>query len=332
MRYVIYGAGAIGGVIAARLSRVRRRVAVIARGDHLDAIKAGGLRFESPNESFVASIDAVGHPGDLDWTPDDVVFLCMKSQDTEAALLALREAASSFVPVVCAQNGVANERMALRRFDRVYAMVVMLPATHLEPGLVVAQSKAAPGILDLGRYPGGIDVRTERVAADLEAAAFSARPDSRVMRFKYTKLLMNLGNALHAACGADPAAGGILAEARAEGERCYAAAGIDHASATEFAERRGDRIQPVPVGRRTRGGSSSWQSLARQRGSIEADYLNGEIALLGRLHGIPTPVNATLQDVANELAASRGAPGSVPLDEVRRRIEERASAARADPS
>jgi len=323
MRYVIYGVGAIGGVIAARLAHAGKRVAVIARGEHLDAVKARGLRFESPNEAFVASVDAAGHPGDLDWEPDDVVFLCMKTQDSEAALLALREAAGSSVPVVCAQNGVANERMALRRFESVYAMVVMLPATHLEPGLVVAQSRAAPGILDMGCYPGGVDARAESVAADLEAAAFSARPDARVMRFKYTKLLMNLGNALHAACGAVPSAGGILAEARAEGERCYAAAGIDFASPAEFAERRGDLIQPVAVAGRTRGGSSSWQSLARQRGSIEADYLNGEIVLLGRQHGIPTPTNATLQDVANELAAARSAPGSYPLDELNRRIDAR---------
>ncbi|MGH0035488.1 MAG: ketopantoate reductase family protein [Myxococcota bacterium] len=324
MRYVIYGAGAIGGVIAARLARAGRRVVAIARGEHLAAVRAKGLRFESPRESFVADVEAVGHPGELAWEPEDVVFLCTKTQDSEAALLALREAAGSSPAVVCAQNGVANERMALRRFDRVYAMVVMLPATHLEPGLVVAQSKAAPGILDLGRYPGGIDAEAERIAADLEGAAFSARPDPEVMRFKYTKLLMNLGNALHAACGADPAAAGILAEARAEAERCYAAAGIDHASAAEFAERRGDLIQPVAVGNRTRGGSSSWQSLARKSGSIEADYLNGEIALLGRQHGIPTPTNATLQDVSNELAAARGAPGSVPLDELKRRIEARA--------
>jgi 2-dehydropantoate 2-reductase len=324
MRYVIYGAGAIGGTIAARLARARRRVAVIARGAHLDAIQAGGLRLESPNESFTVSIDAVGHPGDLDWEPDDVVLLCTKTQDSEAALLALREAVGSSVAVICAQNGVANERMALRRFDRVYAMVVMLPATHLEPGLIVALSKAVPGILDLGSYPGGIDARAERIAADLESAGFSARPDAAVMRFKYTKLLMNLGNALHAACTPGPAAGDILAAARAEGERCYAAAGIAYASAAEFAARRGDLIQPVPVGNRTRGGSSSWQSLARQRGSIEADYLNGEIVLLGRLHGIPTPTNAALQDVANELAASRGAPGSYPLDELSRRIEARA--------
>jgi len=206
MRYVIYGAGAIGGTIGARLARARKHVVVIARGDHLDAIKTYGLRLESPNESFVASVEAVGHLGELEWEPDDVVLLCTKTEGSEAALLALREAGGSSVAVVCAQSSVANERMALRRFDNVYAMVVMLPATHLKPSLIVAQSKAVPGILDLGSYPRGVDTRAERIAADVESATFSARPDARVTRFKYTKLLMNLGNALHAACAPGRAA------------------------------------------------------------------------------------------------------------------------------
>jgi 2-dehydropantoate 2-reductase len=70
------------------------------------------------------------------------------------------------------------------------------------------------------------------------------------------------------------------------------------------------------VGGRRRGGGSSWQSLARGTGTIETDYLNGEIVLLGRLHGVPTPVNATVQRVARELAASGAPPASMSPDEL----------------
>ncbi len=69
-----------------------------------------------------------------------------------------------------------------------------------------------------------------------------------------------------------------------------------------------------------RGGGSSWQSLARRAGSIEADYLNGEIALLGRLHGVATPVNAALQEVANELARAGDPPESLSFAELLERI------------
>ena len=57
-----------------------------------------------------------------------------------------------------------------------------------------------------------------------------------------------------------------------------------------------------------RSGGSTWQSLARGAGSIESDYLNGEIVLLGRLHGVPTPVNAVLQRRARQAVAAGSAP------------------------
>ncbi len=320
MRTIVYGAGAIGGVIAARLASAGRDVVVIARGRHLEAIQSGGLRYASPNEELTIPLDAVGHPAEIDWKANDIVLMCMKTQDTESALDALRAAAGCKVPIFCCQNGVANERMALRRFERVYGVVVMLPAAHMESGTVIAQSKAAPGILDVGRYPEGIDDLSRQVAENLETASFSARANPRIMRFKYAKLLLNLGNALQAACNAEDAGNEIIGRARAEAVSCFEAAGIDCAGNEEFKERRGDLIQLAPVKGWMRGGGSSWQSLKRGLGSIEADYLNGEIALLGRLHGVETPVNRVLQQVANEVARAGGEPGSFPFAELLERI------------
>jgi 2-dehydropantoate 2-reductase len=82
---------------------------------------------------------------------------------------------------------------------------------------------------------------------------------------------------------------------------------------------RGD-FRLAPAGETQRAGGSSWQSLQRGAGSIEADYLNGEIALLGALHGVPTPVNRLVQRVANELARDGKPPGSITPDELRRQL------------
>ena len=71
-----------------------------------------------------------------------------------------------------------------------------------------------------------------------------------------------------------------------------------------------------PVNGEMRGGGSSWQSLARGTRSIEADYLNGEIVTLGRLHGVPTPANALMQRIANAQARVGAPPQSVPVAEV----------------
>jgi 2-dehydropantoate 2-reductase len=70
-------------------------------------------------------------------------------------------------------------------------------------------------------------------------------------------------------------------------------------------------VQARPVNGSARSGGSSWQSLARGTGSIEADFLNGEIVLLGREHGVPTPVNEALQRLANQAAREGSAPGSM---------------------
>ncbi|GAA3012037.1 hypothetical protein GCM10017559_38610 [Streptosporangium longisporum] len=86
----------------------------------------------------------------------------------------------------------------------------------------------------------------------------------------------------------------------------------------------GDRIRLLEVEGTERGGGSSWQSLARGTGSIEADHLNGEITLLARLHGTAAPVNETLQRVANAFARERRAPGSMPVSELLDLIDRRA--------
>ena len=72
------------------------------------------------------------------------------------------------------QNGVANERLALRRFPNVHGVTVMMPASFLDPGEVAAFSTPRHGIFDIGRYPAGSDADDERLAAALEAANIAA--------------------------------------------------------------------------------------------------------------------------------------------------------------
>jgi 2-dehydropantoate 2-reductase len=134
------------------------------------------------------------------------------------------------------------------------------------------------------------------------------------MGWKHQKLLSNLGNAIEAAAGPEARGGDLHERARAEALACYAAAGVVLPTREEEAERRAALSSVRPVAGEQRRGGSSWQSLARGAGSIEADWLNGEIALLGRLHGVPTPVNSGLQRVANRLAREQREPGSLTLE------------------
>ena len=319
MRYVIYGAGAVGGVIGAKLFEHGHDVVLIARGAHLDTIRSKGLTFQTPIETTVLPIAAVGNPSEIEWRDGDVVLLTTKTQQSERALDDLRAATPIDVPIVCAQNGVENERMALRRFSHVYAMLVLLPANHLEPGAVSASMAPISGVLDAGCYPSGEDHLIMRVTSDLDASGFSAHSVHDVMRWKYAKLLSNLGNAIQAACGRGDTRA-LHARAREESIACYRAAGIEWASDEEILERRKPMSPMSAIAGQQRGGGSSWQSLARGTGSIESDYLNGEIALLGRLHGIETPVNAALQRIGDRMAREGAAPESMSVAEVEREI------------
>lgn len=317
-RWVVLGAGAIGGTIGGRLAQGGAEVAFVARGAHGAAL-ADGLVFRDPDGEVRLAVPTVFTPAEIGWRDGDVAILATKTQDALPAIEALAAAAPA-TPVVCATNGVEAERLALRRFEAVHGMCVMLPAAHLAPGIVEASSAPCSGVLDVGLATGGTDDVDHDLAAALRAGAFVADAEPDVMRRKRTKLLLNLANVLDAACGRRHGTGEIIRAAKAEGVAVFDAAGLTYASDEEDLARRGDHIQPRPVGGAERGGGSTWQSLARGLASTEADYLNGEIVLLGRQHGVATPVNAGLQRLARHLVATGASPGAMPVDELDRWI------------
>ncbi|MBA2715837.1 MAG: ketopantoate reductase family protein [Propionibacteriales bacterium] len=309
MRLVVFGAGAVGGVVGALLHRSGHDVVLIARGDHLTAIQRDGLRLVSPTSASVEHVRAVATPADVDWRVDDVVLLAVKSDATVAALSALAAVAPPGVALVSLQNGVANEPAALRWFEHVYGVCVMAPTGHLEPGVVEAHCAPTPAILDIGRYPGGIDATARAVASAFTDAGIVSQSRPDIMGWKYRKLLMNLGNAVYAVCSRGDGFDELRDRIRLEGESALTAAGIEVISEAEDRARRGDILQSKPITGRPRGGGSSWQSLERRTGAIETDYLNGEIVWLGRRYGVATPANELIRREANRLAAARSGPG-----------------------
>jgi 2-dehydropantoate 2-reductase len=314
MRYVILGAGAIGGAMGGRLFESGHEVVLVARGAHQQAIERGGIELRDPDRSVTLAVPSVKRPAEVDWKEGDVAVLATKTQHSEGLLVELAECAPAGTHVVCAQNGVENERLALRRFANVQAMRVFFSATHLEPGLIEIPFAPLSGLLDLGRYPAGVDEVSKQMAEDLRESTFDSLADPSIMARKYAKLLSNLGNAVEAACGTrleDPFARELFERAQNEAHLCFEAAGIEVAPPDLDAERKA-AIGPYRlVAGHDLWGGSSWQSLARQTGNIEADWLNGEIVLLGRLHQVPTPVNALLQATANRMAAEGIAPGTI---------------------
>ncbi|MGZ4170536.1 MAG: ketopantoate reductase family protein [Solirubrobacteraceae bacterium] len=312
MRFVILGAGAIGGAVGARLHQAGYDVTLIARGAHLEAIRRSGLTLVTPAERSVLPLPAVAEPAEVQWTGEEVVLLATKSQDTLAALAALRDAAGAGAPVVCLQNGVENERVALRFMDAVYGAVVMLPAAHLEPGVIEAYGAKLTGMIHVGRYPGGVDERCEDICAALSRSNLESDPAPDVMRLKYAKPLLNVSNAVSALFAPGERRTELSALVTEEGRAALDAAGIAHvAPEVSDIEARWRRWGVADIDGRHRAGSSTWQSLARGTGALETDYLNGEIVLLGRRHGVPTPINERLCALAAMAARDGLAPGTL---------------------
>jgi 2-dehydropantoate 2-reductase len=317
MRFVVFGAGAIGGVVGARLHQSGHDVALIARGSHYEAIRDRGLTLETPVGTVVLEVPVAESPGGIEWNGDEVVLLTVKGQDTAGALTALRAAAPVQTPVVCVQNGVENERIALRLFADVYGAVVMSPTGHLEPGVVQAYGTQGTGVIDLGRYPSGVDALSEEVAVALSASDFSSKARPDIMRFKHAKLLGNLLNAVDALCEPGPSAREVIELAQAEGEAALGAAGIDFvADDVNDVAKRWRQLDLKPIAGRERAGSSTRQSLVRGAGGVETDYLNGEISLIGRLHGVPTPINDALCRLSSRAVVERWKPQTLTPDEV----------------
>jgi len=316
MRIIVYGVGAVGGTVAAALARVGHDVVGIARGAQLAAIQVDGLTLRSPGGTYHTQFPCVGDPSEIDFRPDDAILLTMKTQDTGAALEALRAAGVTGQPIFCVQNGVDNERQALRLFPNVHGICVMLPCAFLKPGVVSTFVEPRFGMFDIGRAPAGSDAHDVGLAEALEAANIAGFVRDDVMASKYGKLIVNLTNIIEAALGPDADQGELPGLVRAEGKAVLAAAGITMRDVGRSDPRRKELIRVTGIDGSARTGGSTTQSLARGTGSIETDYLNGEIVMLGRLHGIATPLNDRLARLSARLLAAGSPPGDMTLVEI----------------
>ena len=246
------------------------------------------------------------------------MIITAKTQDTPPIHAALFDW-NPTVAVVCGTNGVEHERMALRRFGRVYGMVIQLPAQFEKAGEVTVLCGPTNAILDVGRYPAGVDETATELASIIDdSPRLLSEADDDIMTKKYGKLLVNLGNIADAACGVAGRGARVVKAAIDEGKRVFEAAGIRWEQSPERVEHYKSRAKTmqfdVPAGDTFVGGST-WQSLVKGASTLETDYFNGEIVMLGRLHGVETPTNEFLQWYVARLLRGEMPAGSVDADQ-----------------
>jgi 2-dehydropantoate 2-reductase len=334
-RYIIIGAGAVGGGIGGRLATAGIATVLVARGEHLAALQGTGLRLRSPDDDVVLPVQAVGGPGELELTDDDVLVVTTKTHQAPAVLAEWADApvvaadhesragtAGERLPVLMALNGVASEGMALRYFRRVYGVCVWMPAVHLEPGEVIVRATPVAGVFHVGRVPATVTAASDRplleqVQHDWTAGGLRVTLPADVMPWKYRKLISNIANAIQALVGTNGDIDRLVSAAQDEARQVLNDAGIAYTNDEEEQATRADgpHVRPVP-GEPAELGGSTWQSLTRGTGNVESDYLNGEIARLAHRHQLAAPINTAVASLARRAAASGQRPGAVSAEEL----------------
>ncbi|MGW0036141.1 ketopantoate reductase family protein [Gordonia sp. NPDC003376] len=328
-RYVIVGAGAVGATLAARFRRTGTDHVLVARGDQHVALTSAPLTFTTPDGVDRIPVTPAAGPEDVDLRIGDVLILAVKAQQVDAAVAQwasrpvgdagdIGRPAGAVIPIVTLQNGIAAERAALRYFATVIGASIWIPATYVRPGAVTVYAADPIGLLWLGRYPHptAADALDAAIAHDLDAAGIRTQLVDDITRWKTAKLLGNLGNAVDVFDATDDERAALTRAIDAEARQVLAVAGLDPADyGTESTlDIVGFGHRPIPGEQPSR--RSTWQSLQRGAGSVETDYLNGEIVLLGRLHGIGTPINEAVTTALARAATDGAAPGTIPLHEI----------------
>jgi 2-dehydropantoate 2-reductase len=307
-RFIIYGAGGIGGVIGGHLAMAGYEVVLIGRPAHMNAIRQHGLKLVKPEGTHTVPVAAVTSPSEVRFQPGDVTLVTMKSQNTEAAMRDLHDAVED-IPVFCVQNGVRNEEFASRHFSSVYGVRINIGAVYINPGEVVCR-RDPPGWVIMGRYPIGTDTLAEMVGEELRKAGFYVLVTPDVMPFKWGKLMTNLLNAVGAITNDNFARSRkIILATQEEAKQILNEAGIRWFSEEQIRQAWPDFGAKPKAIIKTEEQSSTWQSLARQQGSVETEFLNGEIVRVARTLGKTAPVNETIVSIIQEMAAKREKPG-----------------------
>jgi 2-dehydropantoate 2-reductase len=315
-RVIIYGAGAIGSVVGGYLSMAGYEVVLIGRPGHVTAIESSGLKLVTPDGSRFIKVSAITSPADIKFGDGDVVFLCMKAQDTAEAINELHGLTDKCQPVFCFQNGVGNEDLALEHFDNVYGVSVMMPSYYLKDG-EVSVIWHPPGSIIIGRYPTGSDELVNEVALRLRFSGFMVMVSPQIVPYKWGKLIANLANSVIAITGLgrwDNEA--IIQAAQQEAEEILTPSGIEWISRAQVQKLWPEGAIKPSESVEAPGRSSTWQSLVRRQGTVETDFLNGEIVHLAGKLGRKAPINEKLLDITLEMAGRKELPGRYTPDQL----------------
>ena len=332
MRFIMLGSGAIGGTVGGHLHLAGEEVLFVDKNsEHVEAIRSQGLTFHESGGVHRINVPAATSVAEVELQPDDVIMLCVKTFDTEAALRELQAAAPRDIPIFSCQNGVRNEEMAAEHFTDVNGLMLLHSCTFLTPGTVFL---TVPHLVVVGSYPSGAREAAVRMKDALAKTPLEVSLTESLMSSKWNKLIVNLNNATFGVTGLSVHEGQRDVEVRLwmadlmeEGLKVLQAAKISYDPAPKqtmpedvVAGLRGEDFTPLPMPSSDDMllRPSMWQDLYLRRGVVEAEQFNGEIVKVGKELGVATPLNSALLRVSLEMAEARELPGKYSVADLRR--------------
>jgi 2-dehydropantoate 2-reductase len=293
VKIAVMGAGGIGGYLGGRLAEAGQQVHLVARGSHLAAIRANGLRIESAHgDAVIPDIHATAEPAEIG--PVDLILFTVRLGDVDQAARALKPMVAARTKIVTLQNGIESKDMVGRHVDRaqIAAGVIYLPAFIQAPGVVFNPGGTRRMVVD---RMGGDPVMADFFAACERAVGIDAEQTDDADKTVWGKFID-----LTAFSGATSIARAPIGTVREHPETLAflrqllgEAIAVARAAGQDFDDAHADRtiqfFETLPHEQK----SSMLVALEGGR-PLELPWLSGKVRALGAEFGIPTPASAAV--------------------------------------
>jgi 2-dehydropantoate 2-reductase len=297
MRIAVMAAGALGGYFGARLAQGGHEVAFVARGRQLEALRAHGLRVDSPlGDVHLPDIAVTDKPAGIG--PVDLVLFTVKLWDTVEAADAIKPLLGGNTAVVSLQNGVVKDdilRQALGA-EHIIGGVCYIAATIAEPGVIRHSGTLAK--LVFGEYDGSLSARVRQFRDACADGGIDAEISDRIEQAIWEKFVFLVGvsgttSLARSAIGpirSHPRSRAFLHDVMEEVVQVARVQGV--ALPADYAD---DRLAFVD---QLNPSATSSMSHDLERGNrLEVDWLSGDVVERGTRLGVATPCNRAISDI-----------------------------------
>jgi 2-dehydropantoate 2-reductase len=296
MRILVMGSGGLGGYFGGLLGRAGEDVVFVARGAHLEAIAAQGLRVMSPDGDFTLRARAVARPDDAGAA--ELVLFAVKTYDEAAAAQALRPVVGRGTAVLCLQNGVETEDRLVGVLGRapVLGGVTYVSAAIEAPGVI--RHSGLSGKIVFGELDGRITARVTAIEAVLRHAGIRTEVVPDIVRVLWEKFVFicavgGMTATTRATLGEvwdQPESRAML---RALMEEAAAVAGTRGMRLDGVVDRQMALVERLVSGADYHTRASLYHDLAAGK-RMELDALCGAVVRMGRDAGVPTPFSTAV--------------------------------------